>query len=244
MSARPRGAFLLIPWHIGDWKDMTFHAVSELKRLRCLLVEDAAQARAQLAQLRLDCAGKELLEVPVRRRLDFLSRVLARLGREDVGMVSSGGSPCFMDPGGWLVRELRRRGVPVRALAGASSLTAVLALSGFDWVEAPRSRAFSFVFYDERGDQSVFRAVAARAGEPVVVFVRKHAFRDCLRGLRGVVGARPVTAFFDLTKNPREKYPYADRVRTMDCAGWLRAAARISWARVAEASLLIHPDEG
>jgi 16S rRNA (cytidine1402-2'-O)-methyltransferase len=243
MSARAGHALILIPWHIGDWKDMTLHAVSTLKRLRCLVVEDAAEARSQFAALRLDASGKELLEVPVRPRPDFLRRVLARLRREDVGMVSLGGMPCFMDPGGWLVRGLRRRGAAVEALPGASSLTAVLSLSGFDWVESPRSRSFSFVFFDERGDQAAFRAVAARSGEPVVVFVRKHAFTACLRGLRGVVGSRSITGFFDLTKNPPESHPWADRVRTLDCARWLREAARIPWARVAEAVLLIHPDE-
>ena len=243
MSSRVRHALILIPWHIGDWRDVTFHAVSELKRLRCLAVEDAAEARAQLAQLRLDGSGKEFLAVPPRPRPAFLRRVLARLRREDVGMLSLGGVPCFMAPGGWLVRELRGRGVPVRALAGASSLTAVLSLSGFDWVETPHSRSFSFVFFDERGDQSCFRAAAGRAGEPVVVFVRKHAFRDCLRGLRRAVGDRPVTAFFDLTKNPPEDYPHADRVRTMSCAGWLREAARIPWRKVADVALLVHPDE-
>ena len=76
-----------------------------------------------------------------------------------------------------------------------------------------------------------------------MVFIRKHAFADCLRGMRDLVKSRPVTAFFDLTKNPREKYPYADRVRTMDCAGWLREAARIRWQEVADVALLIHPDE-
>jgi 16S rRNA (cytidine1402-2'-O)-methyltransferase len=244
MSGRTGHALILIPWHIGDWKDMTFHAVSTLKRLRCLVVEESAEARNQFAELRLDASDKEFLEVPPRPSPEFLRRVLARLRREDVGLISLGGTPCFMDPGGWLVRELRRRGAAVEALPGASSLTAVLSLSGFDWVDSPRSRSFSFVFFDERGGQDVFRAVAARSGEPVVVFVRRHAFAACLRGLREVVGSRLITGFFDLTKNPPERYPWADRVRTMDCARWLRQAARIPWARVAEAVLLVHPDAG
>lgn len=240
---RPGHAFILIPWHIGHWQDMTLRAVAEIRRLHCLVVEDAAEARTQFAKLRLDSAGKEFLEVPSRPRPAFLRRVLCRLRGEDVGMVSLGGVPCFMDPGGWLVRELRARNVLVRALAGASSLAAVLSLSGYDWIETPRSRSFSFVFFDEHGDQSAFRSAAGRAGEPVVVFIRKHAFADCLRGMRDVVKSRRITVFFDLTKNPREKYPYADRVRTMDCAGWLREAARIPWAKVADVALLVHPDE-
>ena len=223
---------------------MTLRAISTTNRLRCLVTEDAAEAREQLLKLRLDCAGKEFLEVPARPQPAFLRRVLDRLRVEDVGMVSLGGVPCFMDPGGWLVRELRERRVPVMALAGASSLTTILALSGYDWIETPRSRSFSFVFFDEHGDQSAFRAAVARAGEPVVVFIRKHAFVDCLRGMRGLVKSRRITAFFDLTKNPPEKYPYADRVRTLDCAGWLREAARIRWPEVADVALLVHPHEG
>ncbi|MCX5797454.1 MAG: SAM-dependent methyltransferase [Elusimicrobia bacterium] len=228
---------------MGHWQDMTLRAVAETKRLRCLVTEDAGEARRQFADLRLDCAGKEFLEVPSRPQPAFLRRVLDRLRVEDVGMVSLGGVPCFMDPGGWLVRELRARGVPVRALAGASSLAAVLSLSGYDWIETPRCRAFSFVFFDEHGDQSAFRAAVGRSGEPVVVFIRKHAFALCLRGMRGLVKSRRITAFFDLTKNPREQYPYADRVRTMDRAGWLREADRIRWQEVADVALLIHPDE-
>jgi 16S rRNA C1402 (ribose-2'-O) methylase RsmI len=221
---------------------MTLRAVSTTNRLRCLVTEDVAEARAQFAKLRLSCVGKEFLKVPCRPRPAFLRRVLSLLRSEDVGMVSLGGVPCFMDPGGWLVRELRERGVPVQALAGASSLAAVLSLSGYDWIETPRSRAFSFVFFDEHGDQGAFQAAVGRTGEPVVVFIRKHAFADCLRGMRDLVKCRRVTVFFDLTKNPREKYPYADQVRTKDCAGWLREARRIPWQDVADVALLIHPD--
>jgi|GEM_PF-1712720 len=236
-------ALILIPWHIGNWQDMTFNAVSTANRLRCLLTEDAVEARSQFAKLRMDCSGKEFLEVPARPEPAFLRRVLGLLRGEDLGMISLGGVPCFMDPGGWLVRELRARGRRVVALAGASSLTTLLALSGFDWIETPRSRSFSFVFFDENGDQSAFRAAAGRAREPIVVFIRKHAFADCLCGMRDLVKSRRITAFFDLTKSPRDQYPYADRVRTMDCAGWLREAARIPWAEIADVALLIHPDE-
>ena len=240
---RPGHAFILIPWHIGHWQDMTLRAVATISRLRCLVTEDASETRAQFAQLRLSCIGKKFLVVPSRLRPAFLRRVLDLLRGEDVGMVSLGGVPCFMDPGGWLVREMRQRSVPVKALAGASSLASVLSLSGFDWIESPRSRSFSFVFFDEKGDQSAFQAAVGRAGEPVVVFIRKHAFFDCLRGMRGQVKARRISVFFDLTKNPLEKYPYADRVQTMGCAGWLREAARIPWPKIADVALLVHPDE-
>lgn len=237
-------SLILIPWHIGNWEDMTFQAVSTANRLRCFLAEDAEAARAQFLKLRLECADKEFLTVPVRPEAGFLDRVGERLRQEDVGMVSSGGAPCFADPGGWVVAGLRQRGVPVKALAGASSLTTLLALSGFDWVAQPPSRSFSFVFFDKSGGQEAFRAAAGRR-EPVVVFLAAQDFAACLEAMREPAGARRVTAFFDLTKSPRSQYPYADQVRTMTCAGWLAELSGIRWKDVADLALLIHPeDEG
>jgi 16S rRNA (cytidine1402-2'-O)-methyltransferase len=238
---RPENPLILIPWHIGNWEDMTFNAVSTANRLRLFLAEDAEAAREQFLKLRLDCAGKEFLTIPILPEAAFLDRVLEALGREDVGMVSLGGAPCFADPGGWLVRELRARDVPVVALGGASSLTALLSLSGFDWVATPAARSFSFVFFDGKGSHDQFLSVAGRRGEPVVVFLGKDEFAACLRVLQEPAGDRRISVFFDLTKSPKEQFPYGNQVRTMNCEDWLQEAGHIRWQDVADVALMIHP---
>lgn len=242
-TARPAGhALVLIPWHLGNLADVTLNTVGTVKRLRRFLAEDAEGARSQIEQvLRQDCSGKEFLTLPDHLDRGFLRRVLRMLESEDVGMVASGGVPCFGDPGAWVVRALRERGVPITPMAGASSLSALLSVSGFDWIYSPRSRAFSFVFFEETGGHDGFCKVVGRGREPVIVFLAKGAFAPCLKIMRPVVRGRLVSAFFDLTKLPKSSFPYADRVLTMGCSQWLAEAGRLPWDKVSDVALIVHP---
>ncbi len=236
------GTLLLIPWHIGHWGDMTFNAVRQARRLRLFLAEDAADAAKQFSSvLRIDCAAKEFRTIPVRPDKKFMARALQALKTEDVGVVSSGGIPCFADPGAWIVREARAAGVPVVALGGPSSLAALLSLSGYDWINDPPSRAFSFVFFmkSEKGGGEGFRARLGRADEPVVVFVEKGAVAECLEAIRASGCGRPVSLFLDLTKGPR--FPHANQVRTMSAARWASELGSIDWEKVSDAAMMIHP---
>lgn len=56
----------------------------------------------------------------------------AQVGREGGiwGLISDAGMPCLADPGADIVQMVRRKGVPVKAVAGPSSLILALVLSG------------------------------------------------------------------------------------------------------------------
>mgnify|MGYP001612986210 FL=1 len=125
-------------------------------------------------------------------------------------------------------------------MAGASALTTLLALSGFAWLEDPPTRRFSFTFFEEAGPHDFFLETAAREYEPVVVFLRVHAFPLCLKKMEPVVGDRPIAAFFDLTK-PRNKFPYADEVRTLSLKEWRAELPKVRWEKVSDIALMIHP---
>ncbi|MFA6316117.1 MAG: SAM-dependent methyltransferase [Elusimicrobiota bacterium] len=232
----------LIPWHIGARGDLTLNTVSLARRLGVFLAEEAGEAAEQfLSILRLDAKGREFLTIPPRPDPAFLNRVLGLLEKGDVGLISSGGMPCFADPGGWLVREVRARGGGVTAMAGASGLTTLLALSGFDWLEDPPTRRFSFTFFEAAGPHDFFLETVARKFEPVVVFLRVAAFPKCLKVMREAVGKRPIAAFLDLTK-PRPKFPHADEVRVLTVAEWQAGKAKVAWDRVSDMALMIHPE--
>lgn len=238
------GRLLLIPWHIGDARDLTFHAADAARGLRLLLVESVPDARAELSRsLRADLDRKELWTIPEKPDEEFLGRVLAALSREDAGMLASGGTPGFVDPGAWLVAELRRRGADVAALAGASCLTNMLALSGVEW-RRKETNSFTFAFFldGEPGGEEERRFLRlARRREPLFVFLAPASLERCLRALRPVIGRRPATVFFDLTKRTRGKYPMADKVLSMTCERWLKALPVIPWDRVSDVALMVGP---
>lgn len=242
---RKAGELRLVPWHIGDRGDLTLNAVRAARELKVWLVEDAAQARRQFeTELGVDCRDKEFRALPPRPDAEFLHAVRADLRCGDVGLACSGGVPCFVDPGGWLVEALRDEGFRVRASAGASVLSTLLSLSGFDW---PRGHSRgTFVVWLERGPggkhERAFLDTFRRKTEPVFVLLEAARFRECLGAMARPLGRRPVTVFFDLTKTPREKYPYADRVETRTCREWLAEAERIRWDEVSDVALMVHPE--
>lgn len=237
------GRLFLIPWHIGDALDTTFRAAALARRLDVFLVEDAEDARFQLGLFLGEKArGKTLLEIPEAADQDFLRRVLAELARGDAGMLSSGGAPAFVDPGAWVVAELRRRGVELRALAGPSCLTTMLALSGVEW-RRERDGVFSFAFFADGplggSEERAFLRAAARP-EALFVFLRPQSLRRCLSLLRTAAGPRPVTLFFDLTK-PRRRFPLADRALTRTSAEWLEALPGLPWDKISDVALMVGP---
>ena len=235
-------ALVLIPWHIGDRGDVTFNTLRAARRLRVFFAEDAGEARSQLSEiLRLDCSGKEFLTIPIRRDEDFLKQVFKVLSREDAGVISSSGAPCFSDPGGWLVREARTRGVAIIPLAGASALTTLLSLSGYDWILEPTTKSFRFIFFGA-ADVERMRDALLRKDEPVVVFLNKRSIEACLRAVAKQDAARRVSLFFDMTKVPKSKFPYANEVRTLPAGSWMKAFRRIHWEFVSDVALLIHPE--
>ncbi|MBI5622568.1 MAG: hypothetical protein HY924_02185 [Elusimicrobia bacterium] len=232
----------LIPWHIGARADLTLNAARSARTLRVFLAEEAAEAKSQFTDvLKLDIKAKEFLTIPARPDRAFLDRVLALLAQEDVGLVSSGGMPCFSDPGGWLVTEVRSRGIRVAAMAGASGLTTLLALSGFDWLEEPPTRRFSFTFFEEAGPHDFFLETVERRFEPVVIFLSVRALPLCLKMLDGRVGERPIAAFLDMTK-PRPQFPYADEVRVHRLKEWKTELRKVDWKKVSDVALMIHPE--
>ena len=231
---------ILIPWHIGNRRDVTLSTARAARDMRLFLAEEPeATKRMFISDLGIDCRGKEFLAIPEKEDEPFLNAVRSRLGAEDVGLICSGGVPCFLDPGAWLVRRLRAQDVPITALAGASILSTMLSLSGLEWAVEQNRGTFAF-YLDGPSRKDILEAVR-RKDEPVFVFLGVAQFRECLEFIGPVVAGRLVTAFFDLTKRPKSKFPYADRVMTMDPGDWLKEAPGIRWNEVSDVALMIHP---
>lgn len=60
---------------------------------------------------------------------DFLLEPLVK--GETWGLLADRGIPCIADPGSWLVKRAREKGIPIKAIAGPSSPVLALQLSGF-----------------------------------------------------------------------------------------------------------------
>ena len=238
------GSLVLVPWHIGDARDLTLDAAAEARRLRVLLVESVEDARRELSgRLKLDLSAKELRAVPEKRDPAFRDEVLRLLEREDVGLLASGGVPGFVDPGAWLVGDLRARGAAIVPRAGASCLSALLSLSGIEWRDK-ETNAFTFAFFLDGapgGEEETRFLSLVRRREPVIVFLARASAQRCLRLLKDAAPRRPVTLFFDMTKSAGGDYPMADKVLTRTAKRWLDAWDEVPWERVSDVALMVGP---
>ncbi len=233
MSYPPAGQLVLVPWHIGHLGDLTQNALAACRDMPILLCEDPEGTRGQLAELGVDCSAKEVVRVGFDVDPTLLERCLAHLATEDVGLVSDGGVPCFVDPGAWLVAAVRARGHRVRVLAGASALAAALAASGIPFER--EDATFTFHLY-EGSSRDPLPRLLTRSGEPVLVFVRPEQLRDCLAAAERASPKCRATLLVDLTKTSS---PYADQVLTRTVREWRHGALdAIDLQRVSDLSVL------
>lgn len=241
---RRKGKLYLIPWHIGDARDLTLNAAAAVRRLTTLLVESVEDTTRELRErLKVELAGKRIVAIPEDPDAAFLELALAALDEGDAGLLASGGTPGFVDPGAWLVAALRERGVELVPLAGASCLATILSLSGVEW-RRKTANSFTFAFFLDGvpGGEEEKRFVSlVKRREPVFVFLGRDSVERCLRAMAPVLRKRPVSLFFDLTKRAPGKYPMADKVLTKTCAAWLESLAEIPWDKVSDAALMVGP---
>lgn len=117
------------------------------------------------------------------------------LGGQDVALVSDAGTPAVSDPGVALVRAAHDAGVPVRAVAGPSSVAAAVSVAG-----AASEAGFRFVGFLPRGAAALDTLLEATATHVVVALESPSRVRASLEAVARVQPTRRVTACRELTK--------------------------------------------
>jgi 16S rRNA (cytidine1402-2'-O)-methyltransferase len=128
-SLTPQPGYLyVVATPIGNLADLTDRARAILGRVDLIACEDTRTTGAMLTRLGLH---KDLLPYHEHNETEAAGKLALHLAAgKSVAVVSDAGTPALSDPGFRLVRECRRRGLPVVPVPGPSALTAVLSASG------------------------------------------------------------------------------------------------------------------
>jgi len=122
------GHLYVVATPIGNLADLTERARAILGAVDLIASEDTRTTGALLTRLGLH---KELIAYHEHNELEMAGRLADELARgRSIAVVSDAGTPALSDPGFRVVRECRRRGLPVVPVPGPSALTAVLSASG------------------------------------------------------------------------------------------------------------------
>jgi 16S rRNA (cytidine1402-2'-O)-methyltransferase len=191
------GTLYIVATPIGALDDLAPRARDTLDRVEIVLAEDTRRAGKLLALVGVASRGRlrSFHEHNETQRLPEALDILVAGG--SVALVSDAGTPVLSDPGFVLVREARRRRVPVASIPGPSSFTAALAASG-----QPPLPATLVGFLPARAGARR-RRIAEIAGVDwtLVVLLSPHRLAAELADLAVGLGSdRPATLLAELSK--------------------------------------------
>ena len=180
---------------IGNLGDLTPRAREALAAADLIAAEDTRRTVALLSAIGLSRTLISLHDHNESERIEGLVREL-RCGRVVV-LVSDAGTRLLSDPGYALVRAAAAAGIEVRAIPGASALTAALSIAGL-----PTDRFVFEGFLPARAGERR-SALARLAYEPrtLILFEAPHRIAATLKELAQLFGAqRQAVVARELTK--------------------------------------------
>lgn len=115
---------------IGNRSDFTPRMHEVLGSVDLILAEDTRRTRTLLSAM--DIVTPEMMSCHAHNEPGRVATVIARLSEgQQIALVCDAGTPCISDPGGFIVAAVHAAGFRVETIAGPSSITAALAVSGF-----------------------------------------------------------------------------------------------------------------
>jgi 16S rRNA (cytidine1402-2'-O)-methyltransferase len=122
------GTLYVVATPIGNLADLSERAAAILRTAQLVACEDTRTTRVLLDRIG---ASPEVIAYHEHNERAMASTLADRLaGGAAIALVSDAGTPALSDPGFRLVRECRRRGLPVVPVPGASALLALLSAAG------------------------------------------------------------------------------------------------------------------
>ena len=189
----------LVGTPIGNLEDVTLRALRVLREAALIAAEDTRRTRVLLTRYDIRTPTTSFHEG---NRARQIPRLLARLEREDVALVTEAGMPGISDPGYDLARAAREQGADVVVVPGPSAATMAVVASGL-----PSDR-FLFLGFLPRKAPERRRALRAVAASPwsLVVFEAPRRLRGALRDMLDTLGDRAVAVCREMTKLHEEVY--------------------------------------
>jgi len=189
------GTLYIVATPIGNFGDITERALTVLRNVAIVAVEDTRHSRILFQQFAID--------TPMLAYHDFnedqqVERLLARVDSgEDIALISDAGTPLVSDPGYHLVRQAHKQGLKVVPIPGPSAVIAALCCAGL------ASDRFTFEGFLPARSASRLATLQALQGESrtMIFYEAPHRIMECLIDLQKCFGdEREITMARELTK--------------------------------------------
>ncbi|MDO9133549.1 16S rRNA (cytidine(1402)-2'-O)-methyltransferase [Hydrogenophaga sp.] len=229
----PQGALYMVATPIGNLADIGLRALQVLSLVDTVACEDTRHTAALLQGYGLH---KPLLALHEHNEAEAAQTVVQRLqAGQRVAYVSDAGTPGVSDPGARLVAAANAAGLRCVPIPGASSITALLSVSGTVAGMGGWDGRFVFVGFlaskaAERQREVQLIGADARG---CVLLEAPHRIEALAKDL-GALGERMLTVGRELTKQFEE----VAHLKAQDFGAWLQANTNRTRG---EFVLLVHP---
>lgn len=188
------GTLYVVATPIGNLGDITLRALETLKSADCIAAEDTRHTLKLLNHYGIKKPLISCHEHNERARCGEIAALLK--SGKSVALVSDAGMPLISDPGGHVVSECIREGLPVTVCPGASAAIAAIALSGIN------TERFVFEgFLPKKARERKARLEVLRAEKrAVVLYESPHRLIKTLSELLEYLGERKLSVARELTK--------------------------------------------
>jgi 16S rRNA (cytidine1402-2'-O)-methyltransferase len=191
------GTLTLVAAPIGNLSDMTPRAIEALKEATCIACEDTRVTGKLLSKLGITYEAS-LVSYREENESYMAGELADRMeGGEDIVLIADAGTPAISDPGFRLVRECRKRGLPVTTTPGVSAVITALSLSGLP------SDGFLYVGFlpPKSAARKRFFEAHQDFGYTIVVYESCHRIGKFLNDLVATLGEdRCISVCRELTK--------------------------------------------
>ncbi len=210
----PSGILYVVATPIGNLQDISLRALDILKSVDAIAAEDTRHSSGLLNHFGI---SKKLIAVHEHNEHQSAEKLLIQLNAgENIALVTDAGTPGISDPGAVVVDLVRKAGVKVVPVPGASAVIAALSASGIT------QNGFLFHGFLPASGSARRRALEGLKTQTVtlVFYEAPHRILECIADLSQVLGAdRRITFARELTKTFETFYS----CNLGDAMAWLEA---------------------
>ncbi|MDO9365401.1 MAG: 16S rRNA (cytidine(1402)-2'-O)-methyltransferase, partial [Methylotenera sp.] len=191
----PIGTLYVVATPIGNLQDITLRALDILKTVDAIAAEDTRHTSGLLSHFGI---AKKLIAVHEHNERQSAEKLLAQLSAgQSIALVTDAGTPGISDPGAVVVDLVRKAGVKVVPIPGASAVIAALSASGI------AQNGFLFHGFLPASGAARRKALEALKSQTVtlVFYEAPHRIIENIVDMSAVLGAeRRITFARELTK--------------------------------------------
>ncbi|MDP3210284.1 16S rRNA (cytidine(1402)-2'-O)-methyltransferase [Methylotenera sp.] len=210
----PIGILYVVATPIGNLQDITLRALDTLKAVDAIAAEDTRHTSGLLSHFGI---SKKLIAVHEHNEHQSAEKLLSQLNAgESIALVTDAGTPGISDPGAVVVDLVRKAGVKVVPVPGASAVIAALSASGIV------QNGFLFHGFLPASGAARRKVLEALKTQTVtlVTYEAPHRIVDSITDMCAVLGGeRRITFARELTKTFETIYS----CNLSDAVAWLEA---------------------